>query len=172
MGRPQMHEVELTSEEREYLTKQTKSGDWAAQKVKRAQILLKADRTCGVMQDNEIAEELYCCQYTITKLRKRFATERLGVIQDKPRSGRPKIIDGDVEAHVIAIACTNPPEGRERWTMQLIADRVVELTDLENCSEFSVRKILKKTNLNLGKKGNGKFLPKQTKNSSGEWKKS
>ena len=94
------------------------------------------------------------------------------VIRDKERSGRPRIIDGDVEAHVIAIACSKPPAGRERWTMQLIANRVVQLTDLESCSEFAVRQILKKTNLSLGKKKNGRSLPRQMKSSSGEWKKS
>ena len=172
MGRKQMHEIELTPEEREYLIKQTKSGDWSSRKVKRAQILLRADKGGAAKEDEEIAEELYCCQYTVTKMRKRFVQERLAVLSDKPRSGRPKIIDGDVEAHVIATVCSKPPKGRERWTMQLIADRVVELTNLDSCSEFAVRQILKKTNLSLGKRKSGKFLPKQMRSLSGEWKKS
>lgn len=172
MGKKQLHEVNLTPEEREVLIRKTKKGEWSPREVKRAQILLRANRTHGVKLDKEIAEELNCCQYTVTKLRKRFAEERLGVIHDKVRTGRPKIIDGDIEAHIIATVCSAPPEGRERWTMQLIAERIVTLTDLENCSEFSVRQTLKKTNLNLGKRKNGKFLPKQMKNLSGGWKKS
>ena len=172
MGRKQTHEVILTAAERESLIKSTRCGDWSPREIKRAQILLRADKNNGGQSDQEIATELHCYQSTVTKLRERFAEERLGVIHDKTRSGRPKIIDGDVEAHVIAITCSKPPEGRERWTMQLIADRLVQLTNLESCSEFAVRQILKKTNLSPGKKKNGKYLPKQMKNSSGEWKKS
>lgn len=172
MARNQTYEVKLTQEEREYLLKYTRSGDWSPREVKRAQILLKADKNHEAKSDAESAKELDCSQYTIAKLRERFSNERLGIIHDKARSGRPKVIDGDVEAHVIAIVCSKPPEGRERWTMQLIADRVVKLTDLESCSEFAVRQILKKTNLSHGKKKNGKYLPKQMTNSSGEWKKS
>ena len=156
MGRKQTHLVVLTPEEREYLIKNTKGGTWSPREVKRAQILLNSDN--GSMHDREIAKQLHCYPATITKLRERFAKDRLGVIRDKERSGRPRIIDGDVEAHVIAIACSKPPAGRERWTMQLIANRVVQLTDLESCSEFAVRQILKKTNLSLGKKKNGRNL--------------
>ena len=170
MGRKQTHKVILTAEERTYLIKKTKGGDWSPREVKRAQILLSADKNNDAKGDQEIAEELRCCQSTVAKLRERFAKERLEVIHDKERSGRPRIIDGDVEAHVIAIACSTPPAGRERWTMQLIADRVVQLTDLESCSEFAVRQILKKTNSNLGREKNGKFHPKQMKNLSGGWK--
>lgn len=172
MGKKQVHEVVLTTEEREYLLKNTKSGDWSPREVKRAQVLLKADKNNEAKEDLEIAEELHCCQYTVTKLRKRFVQEKLEMIHDKARTGRPKLIDGNVEAHVIAIVCSPPPEGRERWTMQLVADRVVQLTDLEGCSEFAIRQILKKTNSSHGKKKNGKYLPKQMKNSSGEWKRS
>jgi hypothetical protein len=172
MGRKQLHEVALTIGEREYLIKKTKSGDWSPREVKRALILLMSDKNNDPKEDQEISEELHCSQYTVTKLRERFVEKRLKVIHDEKRSGRPRIIDGDVGAHVVAIACSEPPAGRERWTMQLIADRVVQLTDLESCSEFAVRQILKKTNSSLGKKRNGKFHPKQMKNSSGGWRKS
>ena len=134
--------------------------------------LLKSDRNNEVRTDIDIATELHCCQYTVTKLRERFSKERLEVIHDKPRTGRPRIIDGDVEAHIIATACSEAPEGRKRWTLRLIAGKVVTLTDVESCSYWSVRNVLKKTNLNPGKKRNGKSLRKPTMNSSGEWKKS
>lgn len=172
MGRKQSHEVALTSDERAYLIKNTKSGDWSPRELKRAQILLRADRNSLGKNDLEIAKELHCSQYTVTKIRERFIKRRLAAVQDDARSGRPRIIDGDVEAHVIATVCSKPPAGRERWTMQLIANRVVELTDLESCSEFTVRQVLKKTNLSHGKKKNGRYHPKQMKSSSGEWKKS
>jgi transposase len=172
MGRKQRHEVVLTAEEREHLIKNTKCGNWSPREIKRAQMLLSTDKNSAAKKDQEIAKELHCCQYTVTKLRERFNKKRLKAVHDNDRSGRPKIIDGDVEAHVIAIVCSTPPEGRERWTMQLIADRVVSLTNLENCSEFAVRQILKKTNLSLGRKKNGRFLPKRMKSLSGEWNKS
>src|SRR5271156_956155 len=104
MGRKQTHKVVLTPEEREYLIKNTKSGTWSPREVKRAQILLSSDNE--TKHDQEISRELCCYPATITKLRERFAKERLGVIHDKERSGRPRIVDGDVEAHVVAIVCS------------------------------------------------------------------
>jgi hypothetical protein len=173
MGQKQKHEVRLGEEERALLIKNTKSGDWSPREVKRAQILLKADKNRpDAKEDWEIAEELDCNQWTVTKLRMRFTQGRINVIHDRPRTGRPRIIDGDVEAHIIAVACSEAPEGRERWTLRLIAGKVVTLTDVETCSYGSVRNVLKKTNLNLGKRKNGKSLQKQTTNLSGEWKKS
>ena len=172
MGRHQMHEVALTPEEREFIVKNTKGGEWSPREVKRALILLKADINSEAKKDLQIADELHCCQYTVTKLRERFVVERLEAIHDKPRTGRPRIIDGDVEAHIIAVACSEAPAGRERWTLRLIAGKVVTLTEVESCSYGSVRNILKKTNLNRGKRKNGKSPQKATMNLSGEWKKS
>lgn len=172
MARQQLHEITLTVEERDYLIQNTKSGNWSPREVKRAQILLKADKNKDAKNDLEIANGLHCSKYTVTKLRERFVKERLAVIHDKPRVGRPRIIDGDVEAHIIAVACSEAPTGRERWTLRLIAGRVVTLTNVESCSYGSVRNVLKKTNLNHGKRKNGKSPQKQTTNLSGEWKKS
>ncbi len=172
MGTKQIHEVALTAEQRETLIQNSKSGDWSPREVRRALIFLKADKNGESKKDLQIAEEMHCSQYTVTKLRERFAKEGLEVIHDKPRTGRPKIIDGDIEAHIIAVACSEAPAGRERWTLRLIAGRVVTLTDVESCSYGTVRTILKKTKLNLGKRKNGKSPPKQMTNSSGEWKKS
>lgn len=173
MGQRQKHEVRLTENERELLIKNTKCGDWSPREVKRAQILLKADKnSLDAKEDREIAQELICSRGSITNLRGRFIKERLGVIHDKSRSGRPKIIDGDVEAHIIAVTCSKAPEGRDRWTLRSIAGKVVTLTDMESCSYESVRNVLKKTNLSLGKRKNGRFPRKRTTNSCGEWKKS
>jgi transposase len=173
MGKKQKYEVRLTEEEKALLLKNTKGGGWSARQVKRAQILLHADsNNKDAKEDWEVAELLNCSQSTVTKLRERFTKERLEVIHDKSRSGRPKIIDGDVEAHIIAVACSEAPEGRERWTLRLIAGKVVTLTDVESCSHWSVRNVLKKTNLSHGKKKNGKSHQKRMANLSGEWKKS
>lgn len=151
MGNKQTHEIVLTAEERDFLIKNAKKSSWSPREIKRAQILLKADKNGAGMKDREIAAELFCSQYTITKLRERFAKERLGVIHDKERSGRPKIANGDVEAHIIAIACSEAPAGKERWTLRLLAERIVTLVDLESCSYGTVRNVLKKTNSSLGK---------------------
>lgn len=151
MGQKQKHEVRLTEEERSFLIAKTSSGDWSVRKVKRAHILLRADKLLEKpLEDLQIAQELYCSRSTVAMTRERFGRERLGCLEDKPRSGRPKKFDGDTEAHVIAIACSSPPEGRERWTLRLIAGRLVTLTEVESCSHASIGGILKKANLNLG----------------------
>lgn len=151
MGKRQTHEVRLAEEERTLLIDKTSSGDWSARKIKRAQVLLKADKNQKKPQEDlEIAQELHCCRAMVAMVRERFKRERLQSLTDKSRCGRPKKFDGDVQAHVIAIACSEPPEGRERWTLRLIADRVITLTEVESCSHSSVGGILKKANLNRG----------------------
>lgn len=151
MGKPQKHEVKLTEEEKTLLISKTSSGDWSARKIKRALVLLRADKKqqCPY-EDLEIAKELHCSRSMVALTRERFSRERLGCLDDKPRCGRPKKFDGDVEAHVIAIACSSPPEGRERWTLRLIADHLVTLTEVEYCSHSSVGGLLKKASLNHG----------------------
>lgn len=150
MGQKQKHQVRLTKQERALLIERTSSGEWVARKIKRAQILLKADKNQDdPQQDWAIAKDLYCSRRMVTSLRERFSKERFHCLDDKPRTGRRKKFDGDIEAHIIAVACSAPPEGRERWTLRLLADRIVELTK-ESCSHKSIDLILKKMNLNLG----------------------
>lgn len=173
MGQKQKHEITLSNDERDFLIKGTKNGNWSPREVKRAQILLLSDKNCNKpLLDWEVAEQLNCCEWAVTKLRKRFSEIGIKVIHDQPRSGRPKLIDGDVEAHIVAIACSEAPKGRERWTLRLIAGKVVTLTEVESCSYGTIRNVLKKTNLNLGKRKNGKSLQEPMTNSYGEWKKS
>jgi len=158
MARLLEYKVVLTEKERDYLKKHTSSGKWTVRTVKRAQILLKTDKAAGRAGDEEktieeerIAREVGCSLSTVRNIKLRFAKgERLKVLGDKARSGRPKIIDGELEAHIVAIACSAPPEGRVRWTVRLIADKVVALTEVESCSRASVGRALKKMNLNLG----------------------
>lgn len=173
MGQKQKHEVRLTEAERAFLIKNTHHGEWTAREIKRAQLLLKADRNGAKPQEDwEIAEELNLSRMSVTALRKRFTEERLKIIHDKERSGRPRIVDGDVEAHIVAVACSEPPKGRVRWTLRLIAGRVMELTDVESCSYVTVGSVLKKTNLRRGRRKNGKYLARKMKNLSGGWKRS
>jgi Homeodomain-like domain len=172
MGRTVEYPVILTEEEKDHLRKHTSSGNWGVRAVKRAQILLKADISeNAALEDEQIAQEVKCCVSTVHNIKLRFAKgERLNVTNDNPRTGRPKIVDGELEAHIIAIACSSPPEGRVRWTVRLLADKIVTLTEIDSCSPASVSRALKKMNLSLGSKKNGKFPEEIATNLSGEWK--
>lgn len=151
MGRITEYYVSLTAKERKFLLKNSSSGQWKPRSVKRALILLKADINERPLSEEQIARDVNCSISTVRNIKLRFAKgERLKAVGENPRSGRPKTIDGEVEAHIIAIACSTPPEGRVRWTLQLIADRVVVLTAVESCSHTSVARTLKKMNLSLG----------------------
>ena len=144
--------VTLTEEEKDYLRKNTFAGHWRVRVVKRARILLKADRSENAEVDEEqIAREVGCSISTVRNIKLRFAKgERLKALEEKPKCGRPRTIDGEVEAHIIATVCSSPPEGRVRWTLQLIADKIVALTEMESCSHTSIARTLKKMNLSLG----------------------
>lgn len=152
MGRTTEYQVSLRAEEREYLQKNSSSGDWKPRSVKRAMILLKADIAGGAcIPEDQIAREVSCSISTVRNIKLRFAKgERLQAIEEKSRIGRPKIIDGEVEAHIIAISCSPPPEGHVRWTLQLVAEKIVVLTSMESCSRATVCRTLKKMNLSLG----------------------
>jgi len=172
MGRTIEYSVSLSVKEREYLQKHTSAGTWRPRAVKRALILLRADVGQGTpMPEEQIAREVGCNISTVRNIKLQFAKgDRLKVIEDSPRSGRPKTIDGEVEAHIIAVTCSSPPEGRVRWTLQLVAEKVIVLSGMEGCSRASVCRTLKKTNLSLGSRKNGKSPEGRKTNLSGEWK--
>lgn len=151
MARTTEYYVNLSDKEKEYLRKNSSGGTWRPRAVKKALILLKADISQGSsMSEKQIAHEVGCCVSTVKNTKLQFAKgDRLKVIEEKARSGRPKTIHGEIEAHIIAIACSSPPEGRVRWTLQLIADKIVALTE-EPCSHMAVARTLKKMNLSLG----------------------
>jgi len=156
MARPHQLIISLEPDERKQLERGCKSGNWKARKVRRARVLLIADAaeyTPGEkpLADAEIAKRAGCSHSTVGNLRRRFQDQRLGALEEKSRSGRPKVVDGQVEAYMIAIACSEAPEGRERWTLRLIADKLVTLVDeLDDISYTTVGKALKKTNSNPG----------------------
>ena len=151
MGRRTEYHVNLSNKEREYLRKNSSGGKWRPRAVKKALILLKADISQRAsMPEEQIAQEVGCSISTVRNTKLQFAKgDRLKVTEEKARSGRPKTIHGEVEAHIIATACSSPPEGRVRWTLHLIADKIVALTE-EPCSYRSVARTLKKMNLSLG----------------------
>lgn len=152
------YKITLTSSERSELKKLINKGKSTARKFIHARILLKADESSeGEKQkDADIAKALSVHRRTIERVRKRFVEEGFdSALNPKPVSRRPRKIDGKNEAILISLVCSKAPEGRVRWTMQLLADKMVELGHVDSLSGEAVRKALKKTNLNLGKKRNG-----------------
>ena len=144
------YRVTLTAEERRGLQDLIAAGKAAAQKLAHARILLKADAAPGgpAWTDERIAEAVEVSCATVERVRQRFVEQGLEAAlvrkpQDRP-SRLPKL-DGRAEAHLGALACSKPPEGRAEWTMQLLADKLVELEVVDSISDETVRRTLQKT---------------------------
>jgi transposase len=150
--RKQYH-VKLTEEERQYLTDLTNKGKAGARQIKRARILLMAD---AGKPDREIITAVEVGESTVERTRRRFSEDGMErALKDRPRPGRPRLLDGKQEAFLVALTCSDAPEGQETWTMQLLADRLVELRVVECISDETVRQTLKKTSLSPGSKSPG-----------------
>lgn len=176
MGIKEKYNVRLTSDERKELFELIGKGRANKGKLNRARILLKAD--CGEEGENwndaKIAEALYVSPSTVRNTRKSLVEEGLektlnATIPLKAR--RKRIIQGEEEAYLVALACSEAPEGRCKWTLRLLADKMVELGYVDEISHVTVRDALKKTKLSLGKKKSGVSLQKPTQNLSVRWKK-
>ena len=147
------YKVELTESERSGLIEVSRRGKPLARTVKRALALLKADEG---LSDRTVAEAVSINAATVARARRRFVEEGLeAAINDRPRPGRERKLDGKQEAHLIAFACSAAPEGHTHWTLQLLAGKVVELEFAESISLETVRQILKKTNSSLGRRKSG-----------------
>jgi transposase len=145
--------IHLTKDERTELEQLIKSGTHPARMIARARTLLLLDTSQGQKRTiAEVKEAAMVSQGTIYNLKQRYFAGGLSeALYEKPRPGRPVTkLTGDVEAHLIALACSDPPEGYERWTLRLLADRLVELEVVDSISHTAVSKKLKKTNLSLG----------------------
>ena len=135
--------VNLSDDERTTLQQLVRSGRRGARRVTRARILLKADKG---LTDAQVAAALDVGTATVHRIRQRCVEEGLeAALEDRPRTGAPELLSGTAQAHLIALACSTPPDGRPRWTLRLLADRVVELKIAERCSYETVRRTLKKT---------------------------
>jgi transposase len=149
------YKVELTPSQRSDLIEVSRRGKPLARTVKRALALLKADE--GLL-DREVAEAVSLSAATVARVRRRFVEEGLeAAINDRPRSGRERKLSGRQEAHLVAIACSNAPEGHTNWTLQLLANQVVAMEFAGSISLETVRQILKKTNSSRGRRKNGAF---------------
>jgi transposase len=148
MGKEAKFVVRLTDSERQLLEGLLAGKRVAAIKVLRARMLLKADADGPGWSDPEIADAFHVGSSTVHRLRQRLVEEGLEAALSRRPScqQRVKKIDGAKEAHLIALACSSPPEGRARWTLQLLADKVVELQLVDSISAETVRTTLKKMN--------------------------
>ena len=146
--------VTLTDEERQMVQEMLSRGKGAARKLAHARILLKADAPPGGpgWKDEAIAEALEVGRATVERIRKAFVEDGLNAALERHKSRRQyrRKLDGDGEAHLVALACQKPPEGRSRWTLKLLADRMVQLEYVDQISYQTVRRTLKKTKSNLG----------------------
>lgn len=152
--------VTLTKDERKALSDITSKGKQRSQKILNALILLNCDK--GEYQtehstNEEIARVLHISMRKIDRVKKRFVEEGLDAALDKKVGSRiyAKKTDGDFEAHLIALSCGEPPEGFARWSLRLLADKVVELNYVDSISHETVRRILKKRNQTLATQGMG-----------------
>ena len=149
------YKVELNESERTQLKQIASRGETSARKVKRALVLLKADEG---MTDRDIASGLLISASTVGvgRVRTRFVKEGLdSALNERSRPGQKRKLDGRQEAHLIAIACSDAPEGHADWTIQLLADKVVAMGFAESISLETVRQILKKTNSSHGRRRSG-----------------
>jgi len=148
------YKVTLTDEERTELEGLISAGRTAARKLCRARILLKADAGPGgpAWDDGRISEALQVGRATVERARKQFVEYGMDVALErkKPEREYERRLDGQGEARLIALACSQAPEGRERWTLQLLADRMVALSYAPALSRDTVRRALKKTNSSRG----------------------
>lgn len=141
--------VSLTEDEKSFLDGFTSKGSAAASKIKRAQVLQLTDknRKDGAWKDEDVSQALNVSIATVERTRKCFVEDGMEIaVFGKPSTiPRPTLLDGEKEAHLIALACSSPPEGHGKWSLRLLADKFVELQFVEAISHETVRQTLKKT---------------------------
>ena len=147
--------IKLTDSERNQLEAIVRTGKHAAREIRRAHTVLLSD---AGKTDSQIAEVLHVTEQTVVRTRRNWVESKR--LEDKPKAPRKKRLDGKQEAFLVALACSETPDGREEWTMQLLADRMVALGVVDgSLSDETVRRTLKKTRSSPGSKNNG-ALPK------------
>ena len=149
------YRVDLTQDEREHLLDITRRGKSSARKLKRSLILCKADEG---LTDQQVAEAVMVGPSTVSRVRQRFVEGGLErALNDRPQPGKQRKLDGKQEAHLVAVACSPAPEGHTRWTLRLLAGKVVELDLADSICRETVRQVLKKTNSSRGRRRNGAY---------------
>ena len=154
MGR-ERYVVRLEREERDQLEHLIRGGKSPARKVTRARILLKSDASWGI---ERIMEALDTSAGTVCRTKRRYQEGGLKrALEEDPRPGHPAKLDERGEAHLIALACSEAPEGHDHWTLRLLASKVVELGLVPSMSHEGIRKRLKKTNSSRGRRRSGAY---------------
>lgn len=153
MSRKLLYKVVLKEEEREKLRNYIGRGKSSARSLTHARLLLLAD---AGRSDAEIVDALGVSKSSVARIRKRYCEEGLdSALNDKPRSGAPPKINGRAKAQLVTLACSEPPEGRSRWTLQLLADKLVELKEVDSITSMSICRALKKSHSSHGRNSNG-----------------
>jgi transposase len=146
-----IYKVTLTAEEREELTALVSKGTGPASRLRRARILLMADENqeAGGWKDADITKALHAHVRTVERTREKCVEMGVEAALNhrRPRRTRPKVLDGAAEARLAQLACSEAPDGREQWSLQLLADKLIELEVVETVSKETVRTTLKKMNL-------------------------
>jgi transposase len=148
VSRKKLYSVRLKEDEREELSQYLRRGKSSARSLTRARILLLADEG---RPDEDIAEALKVSKSTANRIRKRYCEGGLEfALHEKARSGAPSKIGGRLEAQLTLLACSEPPDGRSKWTLRLLADKLIELEAVDSISHMSVQRLLKKMKSNRG----------------------
>lgn len=140
--------VRLNADERERLVQLVKVGKVAAYKIKHANILLMVDANGQACSDEQTAQALHCHANTVRNVRQRFVEQGLEAALERKKQQQPsrsRICDGEAEARLIALSCSQAPAGHGKWSLRLLADKMVELEIVESISHETVRQTLKKT---------------------------
>lgn len=161
--------VRLSSEERAMLEGMIRAGTGAARKLAHARILLKADSRAGGpgWEDRRISDAVEVSPGTVQRIRQLFVEQGMeAALQPQPtRRVYETKLDGVGEARLIALACGDPPAGRARWSLRLLAEKLVEVTDVDTIAHETVRRVLKKTNCSRGGRTSGVSLPQPMRSS-------
>ena len=165
--------VRLTADQRRTLERVVSTGEHPALTTRRARILLKADADGpDAWTDEQIAEALDTTRMTVMRVRQQLAAEGLDATlhRKKPTGRQYRKLDGAQEAQLVAVTCSKPPEGQARWTMELLAERLVELKVVESISPSTVCRALKKMHSSRGSSSNGSSRRAEVGRSSRRWK--
>lgn len=150
------HRLTLTDPERAELLAKAQKGKTAAKTIQKAQVLLASDEAVGRQSETAIAATYHLSVRSVERIRKDFCERGMALFESKARQPRSdKKLTGEVEAHIIAVACSEPPLGESRWKLQAIADRLVALQVVDTLSHTSVATVLKKMSLSPGGSNHG-----------------
>jgi transposase len=148
MAMKRVYVVKLSEQERDELIQYLRKGRSSVRSQTRARIILLSDDD---LEDDEIVESLKVSKSTVCRIRKRYCEGGLDyALSEKPRNGAPTRIDGKIQAKITMLACSQPPDGRSKWILNLLVDKLVEMEVVDSISNMTAQRVLKKMNSSLG----------------------